>query len=108
MSLTAHVVGSPRDDYPCPIRPSSAPPRSAWQVAKVTAMCFDYQRELLISSGDDGWIHQWDVNNWAPNRKQKPFKSINFNAWVTPELEGLPIRVRAAPSQTRGWKGRAH
>jgi len=70
----------------------------ARDVCKVTALWFDEWRNVLISSGDDGWIHMWDPSGWDPRNPKawasyKPLKSMDFNQWVTPELQGLPIKM---------------
>ena len=37
---------------------------AAWKLCRVTALWFDTFRKLLISSGDDGWLHAWDTSRW--------------------------------------------
>jgi microtubule-associated protein-like 1/2 len=66
------------------------------EVGKVTALWFDPWKQVLISSGDDGYIHMWDVNAWDPRRSRAqyaPLQSINFNLWVTPELVGTNVKM---------------
>ena len=64
--------------------------------AKVTALCFDAVKHVLISSGDDGYLRMWDPGTWDTRRGGadiKPINQINFNAWVTPELKGITIKM---------------
>jgi hypothetical protein len=65
------------------------------ELCKVTAMWFDPWNHMLVSSGDDGYIHQWDTSVWDPRRPKAqyaPLRSINFNMWVTPELKGCNVK----------------
>jgi microtubule-associated protein-like 6 len=63
-------------------------------VCKVTALYFCPRKLLLVSSGDDGFIRTWDPAGWPPRGgAPRPLNEIDFNAWVTPELRGLPISL---------------
>ena len=49
--------------------------------AKVTALCFDAVKHVLISSGDDGYLRMWDPGTWDTRRGGadiKPINQINF------------------------------
>lgn len=65
------------------------------ELCKVTALWFDPWKQVLVSSGDDGYIHQWDVSRWNPKRPGDavPIASINFNDWVTSELHGCIVKM---------------
>merc|ERR1719230_486319 len=74
------------------------------ELCKVSALYYDPfgndlgdgygPRGFLISSGDDGYIHQWDVGTGSNGgwTKRTPMRSINFNLWVTPELKGALVK----------------
>ena len=75
------------------------------ELCKVSALYYDPfandlgdgygPRGFLISSGDDGYIHQWDVGTGSHGgwTKRTPVRSINFNLWVTPELKGALVKM---------------
>merc|ERR1719326_2901218 len=39
------------------------------ELCRVTALWYDTTKHVLISSGDDGWLHQWVTTNWSPEPK---------------------------------------
>ena len=50
--------------------------------------------QVLISSGDDGWLHQWDTGAWGSDGSTiKPQHSFDLNAWVVKELKGQIVKV---------------
>ena len=65
-------------------------------LCRITAMWFDVSRKVLITSGDDGWIHQWDTTSWGTDGNSiRPQHSFDLNAWVVKELKGQIVKVRA-------------
>ena len=64
---------------------------------KVTALWYDPWKHVLVSSGDDGWLHLWEPHTWDPKAPKqwinyKPLRSYDLNQWVTPELQGPPLK----------------
>ena len=70
-----------------------AHPLESNELCKVTALYFDPAKHVLISSGDDGYLRMWDPAKWGRGADIKPIRAINFNAWVTPELKGITIKM---------------
>ena len=71
-----------------------AHPLESNELCKVTALYFDPAKHVLISSGDDGYLRMWDPAKWGRRDADiKPIRAINFNAWVTPELKGINIKM---------------
>jgi len=67
---------------------------AAKELAKVTALWFHPGRKLLISSGDDGFIHLWDPQGWSRGSSPAPVKSFDLNKWVSKEyLRGMPVKL---------------
>lgn len=57
--------------------------------------------QVLISSGDDGWLHQWDTGAWGSDGSTiKPQHSFDLNAWVVKELKGQIVKVHLALPQS--------
>lgn len=72
------------------------PGSSTWpanDLCRVTALWFDPHQRVLISSGDDGWLHQWIVAEWAAGKPIKPIKSFDLNQFVVPELHGTIVKM---------------
>ena len=59
---------------------------------KVTALWYNQARDFLVSSGDDGMLHQWQPSRWG-NGNNAPIKTIDMNKWVSPDLKGPPIKL---------------
>ena len=64
-------------------------------LCRCTALWFDPKRKVLISSGDDGWLHQWDTTSWGTDPNVKPQHSFDLNAWVVKELKGTILKASA-------------
>ena len=72
---------------------------------KVTALWFNPKREVLISSGDDGFLKMWDPSRWSSSR-EAPLKAIDLNKWVSPDLMGPPVKLDSYDSKEgdHDWK----
>ena len=58
--------------------------------------------QVLVSSGDDGWLHTWDIGAWGTDGSAlKPQYSFDLNAWVVKELKGQIVKVRRSPTSTQ-------
>lgn len=68
---------------------------ASWTLCRVTALWFCPIKNVLISSGDDGWLHQWDPSTWdsIPKGKIKPTKSFDLNKWVLGGLKGTIVKM---------------
>ncbi|KAL1523351.1 hypothetical protein AB1Y20_018296 [Prymnesium parvum] len=60
---------------------------------KVTALWYNQATDILISSGDDGLLHQWQPQKWGSGGSPSPIKTIDMNKWVSPGLRGPPIKI---------------
>jgi len=83
LAVQAHPLADGSTDWPHPL-------------CRVTALWFDPHRKALLSSGDDGWLHEWGTPNWpeaGSQKEPKPTRSFNLNAWVTRELKGTIVKM---------------
>ena len=48
---------------------------------------------LLVSSGDDGLLHQWQPASWGGRSAPAPLRTMDMNKWVSPDLRGPPLRL---------------
>jgi microtubule-associated protein-like 6 len=83
-------------------------------LCRVTALWYDLHRKRLVSSGDDGWIHVWDVLNWdtASGGKARPHNSFDLNKYVLQQLHGTIVKMDDKeldkPDSIRGSPAAAH
>lgn len=61
------------------------------KLCRVTALWFDPHKGVLISSGDDGWVHQWALPFTSPD--QNPVKSFDLKDYVVKELQGTIVKM---------------
>eukprot|EP00322_Chrysochromulina_rotalis_P000674 CAMPEP_0115835948 /NCGR_PEP_ID=MMETSP0287-20121206/4458_1 /TAXON_ID=412157 /ORGANISM="Chrysochromulina rotalis, Strain UIO044" /LENGTH=898 /DNA_ID=CAMNT_0003289423 /DNA_START=1 /DNA_END=2697 /DNA_ORIENTATION=- len=78
-----------------PLAENSSGWPASWSFCRVTALWFCPTKQVLISSGDDGWLHQWDPSKWDETAKGKikPIKSFDLNKWVLSELQGTIVKM---------------
>lgn len=80
-------------------------------LCRVTALWFNPHTKVLISSGDDGWLHQWNPKAWGASGN-KPLASYDLNKYVISELKGNIVKMDDKeldkPNPVRGRPAAAH